>query len=46
MTVEHNFVEPNRHDVFKLLTANGFIRLFEVLSKFDDWYVKRTLLGW
>jgi FkbM family methyltransferase len=45
MTVEHNFVEPNRQEVFKLLSHNGFMRLFEPLSKFDDWYVKRSLLG-
>lgn len=45
MTVEHNFVEPNRQEVFKLLTGNGFVRLFEPLSKFDDWYVKRSLFG-
>lgn len=45
MTVEHNFVEPNRQQMFDLLTAQGFIRVFEPLSKFDDWYVKRALLG-
>jgi FkbM family methyltransferase len=45
MTVEHNFVEPNRQEVFKLLSGKGFMRLFESLSKFDDWYVKRSLIG-
>jgi len=45
MTVEHNFVEPNRQQMFDLLTAQGFIRIFEALSKFDDWYVKRSLLA-
>ena len=45
MTVEHNFVEPNRQEVFRLLTSKGFMRLFEAMSKFDDWYVKRSLLG-
>jgi len=45
MTVEHNGVEPNRQEIFNLLTANGFVRIFDVLSKFDDWYVKRSLLG-
>lgn len=45
MTVEHNFVEPNRQEVFNLLSSKGFIRLFEPLSKFDDWYVQRSLLG-
>jgi FkbM family methyltransferase len=45
VTVEHNFVEPNRQEVLQLLSGNGFVRLFERLSKFDDWYVKRSLLG-
>lgn len=45
MTVEHNFVEPNRQEIYNLLTAKGFVRLFEQLSKFDDWYVKRALVG-
>ncbi len=45
MTVEHNFVEPNRQKVFTLLSGKGFMRLFEPLSKFDDWYVRRSLLG-
>jgi FkbM family methyltransferase len=45
VTVEHNFVEPDRQEVRKLLDANGFLRVFEPLSKFDDWYVKRALVG-
>jgi FkbM family methyltransferase len=45
MTIEHNFVEPNRQQMFDLLTAQGFIRVFEPLSKFDDWYVKKSVLG-
>jgi FkbM family methyltransferase len=45
MTVEHNFVEPNRQEVFKLLSGKGFMRLFEPLSQFDDWYANRLLLG-
>jgi methyltransferase FkbM-like protein len=45
MTVEHNFVEPKRGEIHDLLTANGFVRIFEALSKFDDWYVKRAIVG-
>jgi len=45
VTVEHNFVEPDRQALLRLLTGKGFVRLFEPLSKFDDWYVKRSLLG-
>ncbi|MBR1248000.1 FkbM family methyltransferase [Bradyrhizobium sp. AUGA SZCCT0169] len=45
MTVEHNYVEANRQAVFELLIDRGFVRLFEPLSKFDDWYVERSILG-
>ncbi len=45
VTVEHNFVEPSRQELFKLLGGQGFTRVFESLSNFDDWYVKRSLLG-
>src|SRR5262249_31827529 len=45
ITVEHNYCEPDRRQINELLTANGFIRVFEALSKFDDWYVKRAILG-
>ena len=45
MTVEHNFVEPNRQQIMHLLTAKGFVRVLESLSKFDDWYVRRSIVG-
>jgi len=45
VTVEHNFVEPNRQELLRLLSEKGFVRVFEPLSKFDDWYVKRALVG-
>ena len=45
MTVEHNFVDPDRQEIFNLLSSKGFVRLFDRLSKFDDWYVQRSLLG-
>lgn len=38
MTVEHNH-EPQRDDVFKLLTRKGYKRVREGVSRFDDWYV-------
>ena len=44
-TVEHNYIEPNRGEVHALMTANGFLRLMEPISKFDDWYIKRAVLG-
>jgi FkbM family methyltransferase len=45
ITVEHNFREPDRQAIFDLLTSKGLIRVFEAFSKFDDWYVKRSLVG-
>jgi FkbM family methyltransferase len=45
ITVEHNFCEPDRQQINKLLTENGFIRVFEIFSRYDDWYVKKNLVG-
>lgn len=39
ITCEHNFTSK-RKDIFMLLTSKGYVRKFEKLSKFDDWYVK------
>jgi FkbM family methyltransferase len=44
ITVEHNFCDPDRKNIHDLLTAKGFVRLFEFLSKWDDWYIKRSLI--
>jgi len=46
ITVEHSYREPDRQSIFDLLTSKGFIRLFEPFSKFDDWYVKRSIVGY
>ena len=45
ITIEHNYVEPDREQIKQLLTANKFVRIFESLSKFDDWYVQKSLIG-
>lgn len=45
VSVEHNYREPDRQAILDLLTQNGFIRVFEALSKYDDWYVKRAIAG-
>lgn len=39
LTVEHNYCSPDREDIFGLLSSKGFVRIFENISQFDDWYV-------
>ncbi len=41
---EHNFTE-NREKIFKLLTSKGYVRVFEDISFFDDWYICGNLAG-
>ena len=43
ITCEHNFT-PMREKLFSLLTQQGYQRVFEELSFWDDWYVKPTQL--
>ena len=45
MTVEHNYVSPERERVHDLLRDNGFERVLVDYSLFDDWYVRRELIG-
>jgi FkbM family methyltransferase len=40
ITVEHNFT-PNRSRIHDLLAEQGFTRVHEEVSQFDDWYVRR-----
>jgi FkbM family methyltransferase len=37
ITIEHNF-QPHRGEMQRLLESRGFVREFEDLSMFDDWY--------
>lgn len=39
ITCEHNFT-PMREKLYKLLTSKGYVRKFDDVSQFDDWYVK------
>lgn len=38
ITCEHNGSE-NREKVFQLLSAKGYLRVKEEISRFDDWYI-------
>jgi FkbM family methyltransferase len=47
MTVEHNYCEPDRENIRLLLSLAGFVRVFEPISRWDDWYVKADIAnGW
>jgi FkbM family methyltransferase len=39
ITVEHNYINDKRDLINKLLEKNGYKRVYENLSKWDDWYV-------
>jgi FkbM family methyltransferase len=39
LTIEHNFA-AQRDDIHALLTAKGYMRVHETVSRFDDWYVR------
>ena len=38
ITCEHNFTS-NRQKIFNFLTKKGYVRKYDNISKFDDWYV-------
>ena len=40
-TIEHNFIEEKRDKIFKIMTKNDYKRVFENLSHWDDWYVRK-----
>lgn len=39
LTIEHNYT-PMRKQIFELLSKNGYVRIFERISKWDDWYIR------
>ena len=39
ITCEHNYT-ANREKIYDLLTKNGYERVNQAVSQFDDWYVK------
>lgn len=42
ITCEHNYTE-NREKILALLSKNGYVRVLDNLSDFDDWYVSKSL---
>lgn len=42
ITVEHNYVQRDRDQIQRLLNSNGYIRIFEKFSQWDDWYIKQS----
>jgi len=42
ISCEHNFTQT-REPIFKLLTDNGYKRVLEEVSGFDDWYIHQSL---
>ena len=40
-TIEHNFIEEKRDKIFEMMTKNDYKRVFENLSHWDDWYVRK-----
>lgn len=45
ISVEHNFVIDQRLSINQLLENNGFVKILEKYSSFDDWYINKSLLG-
>ncbi len=42
LSIEHNFL-GTRERIFDLLTSNNYCRIHEDISRFDDFYVHRTM---
>jgi FkbM family methyltransferase len=43
ITVEHNYTS-DREEIKIFLSIMGYVRVFDALSQWDDWYVKESLL--
>ena len=39
ISIEHNYHSKNRKNIYKKLISEGYKRVFEDLSRFDDWYI-------
>jgi FkbM family methyltransferase len=43
ISCEHNY-STNREKIFKLFTKNGYERIWDEFTQFDDWYVNPELI--
>jgi hypothetical protein len=43
ISCEHNY-STNREKIFKLLTQNGYERIWNEFTQFDDWYINPELI--
>jgi FkbM family methyltransferase len=41
ITCEHNYSQT-REEIYNLLINNGYVRIFEEMSDFDDWYILKN----
>jgi FkbM family methyltransferase len=41
-TIEHNFNNSKRNNIFKIMKKNNYIRVLQNLSYMDDWYIKKN----
>lgn len=46
ITIEHNYIENNRKNIYDYLTKLGYIRILEKKSKHDDWYIKSDVIDY
>lgn len=44
ISCEHNYSE-RRNDILKLLLSNGYVRILNEISQFDDFYVHHSILN-
>lgn len=45
ITIEHNYMDDLRNKIKLNLELNGFQRILPKVSKWDDWYIRKDLLG-
>jgi FkbM family methyltransferase len=43
ITIEHNYNTQLRYKIYNLLIKENYIRVFNKISKWDDWYIKKEV---